>query len=510
MYELVDAFGEDEVTGPPSADIQPVLSVPNEIVPFERQVTESRFADLTQSRGIEMRYDVAGLSTSPPLLYIPGATSDLRKDMSKGHVQPLSRDFRVLTCDLRNQGETLPMTLQNYVPLKTYVDDLVELVDHVFGSDTTVHVVGWSVGSVIALALARLYPSRVEKLVVIQGGYWEPKENHIGSLTPGGEELFGSDWPWIKDLCSYSSLSVDERCDRMLQHADVRRKDPIFRQRMSPTYKWVKQIYARSEKLTVMKRAEELGMGVLVQETAVFAEGTAEVESIQTPTLIIHGRHDGMHPVKRAEELNERMPNAQLVIVDEGHVSVVVSSAPTISNFLRNSHLDLVHIQKLAITDAVVTETTSIQTRSLKLSKMRALAMQDEMAAEFRRPEFQAKLRAIFADAPGDIFKQALARQKLCEEPQLAVIKKYGFPATQAGCLESVKAIADFKDDPDVAANQAKLHSLLNPNVQDNQGGSVAAQPKHCDRRPNFAQRSKELQAPANTGALHPPWLETH
>merc|ERR1719331_3389588 len=77
----------------------------------ERPSLEPPFADFMQSRGIRMRFELAGSLDRPPLLFIPGATSDLRKDMSKGHLQALSKNFRVLTCDLRNQGETTPMSV---------------------------------------------------------------------------------------------------------------------------------------------------------------------------------------------------------------------------------------------------------------------------------------------------------------------------------------------------------------------------------------------------------------
>jgi len=346
--------------------------------------------------------------------------------------------------------------LQEYVPLSTYVDDLIKLLDNTFGSETPVHVAGWSFGAIIALKLAQSHPGRVKKLVVIQGGYFQPKANHIGSLRPGGETLFGPDWAWVKDLCSYESLSVDERCDRMLQHADIRRKDLAHRDQMCPPYKWVHLMYARSEKLTVMKKAEDLARGVLVQETAVFAEGTAKVEEIVVPTLIIHGRHDGMHTEARAQELQARMPNAELVVLEgEGHVGVVVKSSATITDFLINGHLT-------DPTKADVSRLPNAPHRE-KCTKSRILSMQDEIAVLFSKPDFQTRLREIFEGAPDDALQQALGRQKLCREPQMAVIKRYGFPGTSAGWLESVVAVQEFQNDAEVAANQVRIQALLNP-----------------------------------------------
>jgi len=382
------------------------------------------------------------------------------------------------------------------VPLSTYVDDLIELVDKTFGSETQVHVAGWSFGAVLALKLAQSHPDRVKKLVVIQGGYFQPKENHIGSLSPGGESLFGADWAWVKDLCSYETLSVDERCDRMLQHADIRRKDPAFRKQMSPSYKWVQQIYARSEKLTVMKRAEDLGRGVLVQETAVFAEGTAKVEEIVVPTLIVHGRQDGMHMEARAQELRARMPNAELVVLeDQGHVGVVVKSSATIMDFLINGHL----------TDPTKTDVPKLPNAPYreKTTKTRILSMQDEIAVLFSKPDFQTKLREIFEGAPDDALMQALGRQKLCLEPQREVIKRYGFAGTSAGWLESVVAVQEFQNDSEVAANQVRLQALLNPVTATVE--SIIA--KYVHRGAKDDEKESTHYGLSRSGALIPPWL---
>lgn len=364
MYDLVDAFDEDEEREQEEALAQ-------------KQTIQPPFADFMESRGIRMRFDLYGPSDGPPLLYIPGATSDMRKEMSQIQMQILARTFCVLTCDLRNQGETEPVSLQDYVPLSTYVDDLIELLDHTFGPNAPVYVVGWSVGAAIALALARLHPKRVKKLAVVQGGYFKPKHSHIGKAETPGQHLFGKDWAWVKDVCSYDSLSVKERCHRMLEHTDIRRREPAHRKKMSPPYKWVHQMYTLSETLTVMGRAQELGRGALIQLTAMFAEGTAKVEEITTPTLIVHGRWDGMHPVTRAEELKDKMPDAQLVILEEfGHVNSVAAGSPAITNFFINSHLDL-----SAIGQDNKPPTLSDVAQSVRLTKVETTAVRNSARA---------------------------------------------------------------------------------------------------------------------------------
>lgn len=486
MYDLVDAFDEEdeEIQGGYNAAPVPVPSSPDDT----KRAVEPPFADFMQSRGIRMRFELMGKEDGPPLLFIPGATSDLRKEMTMSHMRPLARTFHILTCDLRNQGETTPTTLDKYVPITTYVEDLIELLDHTFGCNTPVYVVGWSFGAVVALSMARLHADRVKRLVIVQGGYFKPKPNETASLSasssPQGlgqasqDNLFGNDWAWVKDICAYDTLSVGERCKRMLRHADVRRKDQGHFKRMTPSFKWLQLAYFRSENVTVMQRAEELGKGVLSQLTAMFAEGTESVEEIQTPTLIVHARHDGMISLARAQELEEKMSSAQLLVVeDHGHVGVFQEAYKAVTHFCANSHLQVAGLDLLAplvlsspAKDAVEPYYTSYEAdlqaratpKTVKLSKGDVIGLHKELIEEYSELDFQAELYRLFHEC-SDSRRLAVGRQGLCWGIQMDVIQKYGFAATSAGWLESLSAAAEYADDFQVAANQDLIHSLLNP-----------------------------------------------
>lgn len=335
MFDLVDAFDSDE-EGEKSKAVECSSPRHDEDTPAAKEPVRPPFADFTASRGVRIRFEMRGSTDLPPLLQIPGETDDLRKDLTKEPLKVFSSRFCVVQCDLRNQGETRPFTLDRYLPLSTYVDDLLALVDDVFGADVAINVMGWSFGAVLGMAMARLHPTRVRKLIVVSGGYFEPQPEHIGHLKPGGECLFGKDWQWVQDMINYDKLNVKERCYKMLLHADVRRRDKWFRDSMVPPFQGLHDIYAHTEKMTVMAEAEKLGQGVLLQEIALFAEGTSGVQEIETPTLIVHGRHDGVHPVKRAQELASRVRNSKLAIMeDHGHVLPMSVLLPISVKFLQ-------------------------------------------------------------------------------------------------------------------------------------------------------------------------------
>jgi 3-oxoadipate enol-lactonase len=56
----------------------------------------------------------------------------------------------------------------------------------------------------------------------------------------------------------------------------------------------------------------------------------ARLSEIRQPVLILHGRHDRMVPVARAEELQRALPNARLQVLDPGGHQVHSEQFPTV------------------------------------------------------------------------------------------------------------------------------------------------------------------------------------
>lgn len=78
---------------------------------------------------------------------------------------------------------------------------------------------------------------------------------------------------------------------------------------------------ARAEDLRLMRSANEPAKGKLAQSRAVAAHHTLErIHAISAPTLVLHGTHDKALPMERAQELVDRIPGAELVVLqDAGH-----------------------------------------------------------------------------------------------------------------------------------------------------------------------------------------------
>src|SRR5687768_5260871 len=113
------------------------------------------FADLTDVR---CYYELLG--TGDPLLLIPGLGATCA--LWDGVTSDLSKSFSLILFDNRGIGRSVakraPQTLTDFAV------DIVELMDHL--QLKRAHVLGLSLGGIVAQQLAVDHPSRVDRLVL--------------------------------------------------------------------------------------------------------------------------------------------------------------------------------------------------------------------------------------------------------------------------------------------------------------------------------------------------------
>jgi 3-oxoadipate enol-lactonase len=114
------------------------------------------FADLTDVR---CYYELLG--TGDPLVMIPGlgATCTLWDSVTSD----LSRSFSLIMFDNRGLGRSVPKRAPQ--TLSDFAVDIVELMDHL--QLERAHVLGLSLGGIVAQQLAVDHPSRVDRLVLV-------------------------------------------------------------------------------------------------------------------------------------------------------------------------------------------------------------------------------------------------------------------------------------------------------------------------------------------------------
>jgi pimeloyl-ACP methyl ester carboxylesterase len=130
------------------------------------------------SDGVRIHYSEEG--SGPPVVLLRGFAVDGEFNWrATGIVAALSGQFRVITLDHRGHGlSEKPRDPGAYGV--HMVSDIVNLLDHLDIART--HVVGYSMGSTIALTLATMYPERVMSLVLGATGWIEPGTEWVAQL----------------------------------------------------------------------------------------------------------------------------------------------------------------------------------------------------------------------------------------------------------------------------------------------------------------------------------------
>lgn len=98
-----------------------------------------------------------------PLLLIHGLGSDHRG--WEFQEEALAEHFQLIIPDLRGHGQTEVDELGAMIPADAFADDLAALLQHL--GHSKVHIVGHSLGGIVAQSFVLKYPDRVRKLVLM-------------------------------------------------------------------------------------------------------------------------------------------------------------------------------------------------------------------------------------------------------------------------------------------------------------------------------------------------------
>lgn len=235
--------------------------------------------------GAEIHYELWGDETSRPwATLVNGHTRTLRDFRAMGNFL-VERGFRVLALDNRGAGRTVtsaPFRLEDMVA------DVEGLWSHL-GCRAT-HLLGISMGGMIAMRLAAKRPAGLQSLVLV-------------STTPHREATGDGD--------SLAGKSGEEIEERLLRY-------------FSPDFATRQKLLIRSmvKDLSKAFSDEAIARGTQAQRAALEGfDARDEIPRIAVPTLVIHGSEDRILRVDRARELASLIPGASLEIFEgAGHL----------------------------------------------------------------------------------------------------------------------------------------------------------------------------------------------
>jgi pimeloyl-ACP methyl ester carboxylesterase len=248
---------------------------------------ETRFARV--SDGVTLAYEEFGHAADPPLLLIAG----LGAQLISWH-EPLcellaDRGLRVIRFDNRDSG--LSTHMDGPYSLDDMAADAAGLLD-VLGIDSA-HVVGISMGGMIAQALAYGHPARVRSLVSLMSGTGEAA---VSRPTPEAQAA----------LMQPRSTTPDEAEERTLDWIRVVGSPGLFDERL--VRERARQAFERDSDPTGFQRQLE----------AIYSarDRTARVREIKAPTLVIHGALDPLIPPEAGRATAAAIDGAELLVID--------------------------------------------------------------------------------------------------------------------------------------------------------------------------------------------------
>lgn len=207
-----------------------------------------------------------------------------------------SQAFRLISVDLPGHGSS--PDLPGRCTLDGMADEVLEILD--FLGIERVAVVGLSLGGMVAQAMALRHGNRIWALVIA----------HAGARTdPTVREI------WNQRIDQFESADMDALCQSTLQRWFPR----DFAERAPLTLAWVESLI----------RATQPSGYVAAIRAIQGLDHLDRLGAIATPTLVVAGHADAAVPAAVAGQLAERLPNAQLRLLDDtGHLGNV--QTPTV------------------------------------------------------------------------------------------------------------------------------------------------------------------------------------
>ncbi len=237
--------------------------------------------------GIEMAYELRGEGV--PILMIHGAQGD--QSMFAGMAATFSKNYRVLTFDQRGSGLSEKPDMPYSIAM--LADDTAALMDHL--KIATAHIIGVSMGGMIAQEFALRHPQKVRSLV-------------LGCTTPGGPKSIRLGGAALTSAYSTAPMTPEERGKALAEAAFTKgyiAKHPEIVTSM---------IEARRNR-PIDSAAFPHRMKAAMEHDTYDRLG-----EIRCPTLVITGKDDALISWENSRLLSQHIKGAEEVILEPaGH-----------------------------------------------------------------------------------------------------------------------------------------------------------------------------------------------
>jgi 3-oxoadipate enol-lactonase len=240
---------------------------------------------ITKIGNIELYYEVHG--NGEPVVLIHGLSMDCSTWFNQ--IPVLSQNYQVIVFDNRGVGQT-DATNEGY-STEMMADDTVALLK--FLNVDSAHILGFSLGGMIAQIIALKYPEAVKSLLLnATAAQFPAKAKHLVQT-------------WLRMLNETVSLETRIREGFLWGYTNEFFEDD--------------ETVMASVNLAIDHPYPLSAKGFAGQIAALMKHNTrSQISQISAPTLVLMGKDDIFIPIEFSEELAVRIPKARLVILERG------------------------------------------------------------------------------------------------------------------------------------------------------------------------------------------------
>ncbi|HRG58579.1 MAG TPA: alpha/beta hydrolase [Bacteroidia bacterium] len=221
-------------------------------------------------------------------------------------IQPLLNDYHIILMDLVFQGKSA--VTENYRNFDEHAQDVFGLINTIVRKP--ISIVGISYGSLVAQHFAVNYPSLLDKLILVSSFAHKTQLYHSIELS----------WKNALKIGGYDLL-----LDVMLPYV---LGQPYFENPFIPI-----------EVMKTMRKdlqPDPKSILKLMQATEERKDFLKELESVQAPTLIVHGRNDMLFPISLANAINAAIPNSNLEIIEQSGHTINLEAPQKLSQLIKD------------------------------------------------------------------------------------------------------------------------------------------------------------------------------